>query len=71
VYLLYYNLKLSINKIYFLKQFFAKFSCNINIIDFKKSLFCLHIFKRSFYKIIKFKFIKNTKQQVKSIENTK
>jgi len=67
-------LKFSINKIYFLKQFFAKFSRKINIINLKKSLLCLCILKRFFYKTIKFEFIKNTKntkQQIKFIENTK
>ncbi len=67
-------MKLSINKKKFLKQFFAKFFCKINIINFKKFLFCLYVLKRSFYKTIKFEFIKNTKntkQQVEFIENTK
>jgi len=67
-------LKLSINKIYFLKQFLAKFFCKINITNFKKSLLCLRVLRKSFYKIIKLKFTKNTKntkQQVKFIENIK
>ncbi len=60
-------MKLNINKIYFLKQFFAKFSYNINITNFKKSLLCLRASRKSLYKIIKLKFIKNTKQQNKDI----
>jgi len=70
VYLLYYNLKFSVNKIYFLKQFFAKSSRNIKIINNKKSLLCLRISKKSFYKTIKLELIKNTKQQNKDITKT-
>jgi len=68
--LLYYDLKFSVNEIYFSKQFLAKFSRNIKITNNKKSLFCLRISKKSFYKTIEFESIENTKQQNKNITKT-
>jgi len=68
--LLYYNLKLSVNEIYFLKQFLAKFSRNIKITNNKKSLLCLRVSKKSLYKTIELELIKNTKQQNKNITKT-
>jgi len=68
--LLYYNLKFSVNKIYFLKQFLVKSFCNIKIKNNKKSLLCLYVLKKSFYKIIKLELIENTKQQNKDITKT-
>jgi len=59
--LLYYDLKLNINKVYFLKQFLAKSSCNMKITNNKKSLLCLRVSKKSLYKTIEFEFIENTK----------
>jgi len=68
--LLYYDLKLSVNEVYFSKQFLAKSSRNIKIINNKKSLLCLRVLKKFFYEIIELEFIKNTKQQNKDITKT-
>jgi len=65
--LLYYNLKFSVNKIYFLKQFLAKSSRNIKITNNKKSLLRLRVLKKSFYKTIELELIENTKQQNKDV----
>jgi len=61
VHLLYYDLKFSVNEVYFSKQFLVKSSRNIKITNNKKSLFRLRILKKFFYKIIKLELIKNTK----------
>jgi len=67
---LYYDLKLSVNKVYFLKQFLAKSFCNIKVTNNKKLLLCLRVLKKFFYKTIEFEFIENTKQQDKNITKT-
>jgi len=63
-------LKLSVNEVYFSKQFLANSFRNMKITNNKKSLFCLRISKKSLYEIIKLESIKNTKQQDKDITKT-
>jgi len=73
VHLLYYDLKFSINKIYFLKQFLVKFFRNIKIINLKKSLLCLYVLKKKFTKQLNLNLLKtqNNKSSLLKIQSNK